>query len=200
MATVGEIVRCTLKYTSPNASEGQSVFHWIIGGLGAEDIAIVNTVRIFTEDQWADHWSALADAQSVLQDMVVQIVNLDGTVERNLADEDIAISGTQPGGVAPAAASGLLAAPTSVPTAVGRKYVPYPSDDHIDGGAFDASAIANLVLLAFEWVQILSVAGGGNLTPGVIRRTAEAFEPFLNTANLETIPAYQRRRKPGVGI
>lgn len=201
MGTLGEIIRASLSYSSPNASEGQNVFHWIITEGNIRDEIILSGLVAWATNQWHEHWQNIASISSVLESMNIQVVNTDGTILRNIGEVDLALPGLGPQDNASAAAvAALLTAPTDRPQATGKKYIPFIMDNSVDNGVIDSTALVSLALLIVEWLVVIETADVGNLTPGLLSRSLLAFEEFLGSGVVDNVPSYQRRRKPGVGI
>lgn len=199
MAIVGEIIRATLFYTSSNASVANNVFHWIVGVTTIPDADLLTLVDTWVDNDWGDHWSDTAPNTSTLTDLAVKVMNTDGTVKRDIGFTAPDIDGQDAATTDAVAVSGLIALGTGLPKQVGRKYVPFQTDQNITDGLFTAGSLAELVILLADWAAVLVDGGGGTLSPGLLSRSLEVFVGFSPAGAASSVPAYQRRRKPGVG-
>ena len=199
MAEIGEVIRLTMFYVAPAASVAENVFHFVVGTEAIEDEDILPILTSFTEDQWIPGWEQLGSVDSELDLINADVMNLDGTVNRNLGQFGINAPGLENTGVLPAANAGYLNAATSLPKARGSKYVPFVSEGTIDNGSFNASALVELALLLAVYVTTISSGGSGVLIPGILSKTLQVFEEFNQTGLIRDEPAYQRRRKLNVG-
>lgn len=200
MASANEIVRVTLHYTQPNAGDCQNVFHFQITGASPTDTDVLNTVNSWCINDWGPEWATLASASADLESFESDIVNVDGTVARNLGGMLLNISGAVAGESTSAAVSAYLLAYTVIPKARGSKYVPGMAEGNISSGAFIAPALAEMAILLAEYLLTKAIGTGGTLVPGVLSLTLGQFVPFLVAGAIDSLPAYQRRRKEGVGI
>jgi len=199
MANIGEVIRLTMFYTAPAASVAENVFHFVVAVEAIDDEDILPLMVNFTEDQWAPSWDSLASIEAELDIINADVMNLDGTVNRNLGQFGINLPGTDNSSVLPAANSGYLNAATALPKARGSKYVPFMSEGSVSAGSFDPAALVDLAFLLAIYVTTQSSGGAGVLIPGILSKTLQVFEEFNQTGLIRDEPAYQRRRKLNVG-
>ena len=197
---VGEIARGTVSYEVPGASLNQNVFYWDLSLLGQTDSAVFIEIANWITFSWANNWADSADSNVVLNNLAVDIVNTDGTVDRNLGSQTFNIPGDDMGHVLPAANSGFLQANTGIPKSRGRKFIPGGQDTDVTEGLWNTLYLAYLVALLGPYLTIIDVGGLSNLNPGVLATVLQTFLQFSGSAETTNVPAYQRRRKPGVGI
>lgn len=196
----GEILRTVLNHDMPNASIPQNVFHHIYIGPGAPDQDIVNSVNAWILTEWGDAWAELAAATVEIESFQCDVVNLDGTVARNLGGLLVNVPGGLPGSFNAAATSGYLLGYTEEPKQRGSKYAVGMSESVIDDNLFDGVALGNLALLLGIYLAPISVAGSDDLISGILSRTLLQFVQFNGNGLIDSQPAYQRRRKFGVGL
>lgn len=197
---IGDIIQLTLTYTQPSASIAQNVFHWVAGATSAPDSEVMDELEDWVNNDWGAQWAPVAGVPAVLDAGRVSIMNTNGTVDRVLGVLDFSIVGSGGSAIDVAAVSGFIRLFTNEPKQRGRKYVPFVSDANLISGLLSSGTMAQMALLLAEWIAVLTTTGGLTLTPGLLSRTLLAFEPFISTAATTNVPAYQRRRKPGVGI
>lgn len=197
--TNGDVIKMTLEYLYPGAGVAMNVFHYAYLGADLTDSVAVAALVDWVETEWAPTWVDIASTTATLANAVFEVVNVDGDILVNLGTEILDIDGTVAGEVMPAAVSAYIAANTATPGVRGSKYVPGISETMADNGVFNATALAQIAFLLLDYLDTVNVSAGNNFFP-VVRSTKLAGFPRLLTAGtLNTLPAYQRRRKQGVG-
>ena len=196
---VGEILRVVHNFNVPNASAVQNVFWYELDSNAVVDATVLTGFDTYVTDVWAEAWAVAADQNVTLETIDLDVVNLDGTVKRNIGTATIAVAGDQvTSDSTPGVVSGYLRANTALPKVNGSKYIPGFTDGLLESGLWGTTATNVLLDLLLEWLTFISI-GGGDFIPGVLRRIAGAFEPFNVSGDVTDVPAYQRRRKPNVG-
>lgn len=196
---VNSLIKLTLSYVYANASVANNVFIWSLGNLATEDVDVVDAIELWVTAFWGPAWQGIASSAAELVNGAVDVMNPDGTVAANLGIFPINLVGSDGAPVTSAAVSGYLLAQTELPKARGSKYLPGVSEGAIGNGEFTPAAIADLSAALLAYLANIQVVGAGKLFPGILSRTLGAFVPFNATGSVESIPAYQRRRKPYVG-
>lgn len=199
MTEIGEIIRATFDYSMPNASTGQNVFHWILDEAPTTDAEVFTEVARWAEFDWGEDWQKLASNGAELESVKVDVVNIDGTIQRALGLAVIGLLGIEVSGVVSAAVSAYMLLKTIAPKVRGVKYVPGLADTVVIDGELTLDAFADLAFLLIEYATTLNPVGIAELVPGVPSSSLLVFQRFLDTGIIESIPAYQRRRKPNVG-
>lgn len=196
---VGEIVRVVISYSGPAASIAQNVFYWECKVANCAEATALEEVTDWFEAEWLDNWSNLTGDQCVAFLLEMDIVNGDGTVDRNIGDSDIETTGIGSKDILPAAVAGYMQGDTERSNSTGRKFVPFLAEVNQEDGlwtsgttAFLADMLANL----FETIVINLLA---DFVPGVISRVTSSFQEYQGSGYTTNVPAYQRRRKPNVG-
>ena len=101
----------------------------------------------------------------------------------------------------PRAAAALIAAESLDPDVTGRKYLGGLTEGGYENSAWVAAVLTNLGLFAADWVaQFVGTTTGGTFTPAVWSVPLGAVQAFNGVTFINSVAAYQRRRKPGVGI
>ncbi len=199
MAVDGEIIRGTISYVQEFASAIQNVFHWEVQGGNPTDEDVVDGVEDWVLNDWHDRWQQLTSNQSTLRDIRILVVDSNGGVIRDLGTVDIGLSGLQMEQVVSSAVSAYMIGNTLNPTIRGSKYVPGLAENSVNNGALTNDALADLGILLVQYLFDIDLSPAGFLIAGVLSSKLESFEPFAGIGSIEQIPAYQRRRKPGVG-
>jgi len=201
MATASEIFRTTITYTIPNASAAQNVFWFSLANADALDSDVGDAIDGWIQGDFAPTWSNLASENCELVSHLVQCVNDDGSIKRDIGVYAVGEGGAIGGESESAAVSGFFFAPTSAPKVRGRKFIPGLSPGLIVNGALDLTGLSLLAALADLYLDTIPTLGGtgATLIPGVLSTAVNLFRYFGDTVLATDIPAYQRRRKPGVG-
>lgn len=109
--------------------------------------------------------------------------------------------GTDAADVLPRGVALLINAKSLDPDVNGKKYFGGATEVTQTDGLWTAAMIASYVGVATEWVQNFTGAvSGADFDPGIWSVKQKAFHGMSNTIIIPSIPAYQRRRKQGVGI
>lgn len=195
----GEVLRVVCRYSAPNSSEHLCVHIYEYNGAGDTDAATLIAVDNFFTAEWGPDWQASASDDYTFDEIDLDVLNVDGTVKRNVGQSAIGLAGLVAGDMSPPGSCILLTADTVKPKQRGRKYVPGLASTDLTDGLIEAARLATLVTLVLEYLDIITTGITGQLDPGVLSRTLLAFEPFLSSGALTDVPAYQRRRKPNVG-
>lgn len=199
MASPGDIFRLTVNYSVPNASIPQNVFVWALEGSGVSDTEVKDALEAFFVDDVAPAWALLGSIACEMTHAVLDVLNNDGTINRALGSFVIGQAGVATGEVTSAAVSAFLMANTAVPKIKGKKYWPGLGEGKIDSGKMSTASVTAMGYLLIFYLATVTVVTGTTLAPGVLSRSLEYFVPFAASGLVNDIPAYQRRRKPGVG-
>lgn len=196
---IGEFARMALSYTHPNGSVGQNVFYWELQSATCTDEELADAVDDWITNDWGPEWTNIGMADATIIQADLDIVNGDGTVDRNIGTESYSIAGNSSAiGLAPGVA-GFIQATTDTAKTVGKKYVPYLGVASIDDGIWISATVSVLAQLFADYISPLVPAVGAVLAAGVVSRVTETFHEFTGGGLITDIPAYQRRRKPNVG-
>lgn len=196
---VGELLRATVNYIIPNASAVQNVFYWRLDIANIPDADVLTFFDDWFTNDWGSRWADVASQNAVLSTVDLMVVNGDGTVLRSVGTAIIGLTGTVVSETTSAAVSAYLSADTALPKTRGRKYVPGVSESGVLNGLFDVATVANLILLLTEYLADFNPQGNAIFKPGVLRTAINLFQAFTGSGEVVDVPAYQRRRKPGVG-
>jgi hypothetical protein len=196
---VNEIVRGVLSYAGPAASIAQNVFFWEVQTANCTPSTLLSELGEWFEDNWLTEWAAMADSNANAFLLELDVLNGDGTVNRNIGSYDLDVDGLVAGDQMPAAVAGYMQADSERTGSRGRKFVPFISADNAADGAWGAGTLANLADLLAMLVESVTINLLSDLVPGILSRVDESFYEFIGSGYATNIPAYQRRRKPNVG-
>lgn len=109
--------------------------------------------------------------------------------------------GTDTADVLPRGVALLVNAKSTDPDVNGKKYFGGATEATQTDGLWTAAMIASYVSIATIWVQdFVGTTTGADFDPGIWSVKNLSFHGMTGTIIIPSIPAYQRRRKQGVGI
>jgi hypothetical protein len=95
----------------------------------------------------------------------------------------------------------LITCQTTDPDVQGKKYVAGLSEGHCDDGLWQSGLVSALSDAAEDWLTaFVGAVSSADWQPGVWSPTRTNFYAATGSYAVPTIPAYQRRRKRGVGV
>lgn len=199
--SAGDVLRVVAIMYWLDGNTVQNVFNAVVTGAGGpwDDADIVD--------------DALAWMNSVYSNLTSQLSqDLDGSevavYEYDPVDEDWDEVGKASWSFAPSSASGylprgvagLINAGTLDPDVQGKKYVGGLTTAAISSGLLVGATVTALGNFADDWLTAFTGSvSGADWTPGVWSVKNSNLHPFWGDYTIPTIPAYQRRRKRGVG-
>jgi hypothetical protein len=199
--TEGTVLRVVASLLFPDDVIAQNVFHLVATTVVDGDPE--NVVTDMTE--YLDAIYAHVDGQ-MQQDMASDEMKV---YEYDSVDEDFDEVGTGTFTLVPQLNTGLLPHGVAVlqnfytldPDVQGRKFWPGADEFMLNDAEWSPAAIADFVLAAVDVVtQLVAAETGNTYTPVVWSPTRGNAYAYSGVVNTPTVPAYQRRRKPGVGI
>lgn len=100
----------------------------------------------------------------------------------------------------PRGAAGLLTCQTDDPDVQGKKYLGGIVEDGITDGLFTGPLLIAMLAMAADWVlEFAGTESAATWTPGIWSPTSGVIFDCKDSVTASGIPAYQRRRKRGVG-
>lgn len=199
MATEGEIIRVVLYYTAPNASVAQTVHWYQLDGGDADDDDIMDTLQSWGQLVWGADWDDSASQDALLDYLEADVINTDGTVQRNMGFRDLNIAGTVADPISAAQIAALVTSQTAIPKVRGRKYIPFFADAQLIGGSWTAGALADIAALLADYFEPIIIAGATQLVAGVLSTVTAEFIELIQGGNVRGLPKTQRRRYANVG-
>jgi hypothetical protein len=199
MATQGEIVRVAVHYALLNSSDVVNVFWFLVNSSAASDNDVVNDLTVWLNNDWYDAWADFASDACTLVGAECDIVNTDGTVNRNLPGITVGKDGLTTSEQEASVLAGYIQGNTNTAKVRGRKFIPGIPETSIDNGLLDAEIVADLAVLLLVYLTGIDLGAGGDLIAGVLSRVLEEFVPFNDSGITTDVAAVQRRRKPNVG-
>ena len=193
----GTVLKYVAVFTLPNASTAMNVYY---AGLFSGGPVNVGTVSGHLRDH-------VEDMMGEIELYIKSTVAL-STVEVYARDQGEWVpagaaagswTGWHTGEMLPHGVAAIVEAKSDVASVSARKYIAGYTEPAQGGGAWNSSVLAHLGNYFVEWIQPWSV-GGIQYASGVWSDKEQQFIQFSGEGVLTTWCAYQRRRKPGVGI
>jgi len=101
----------------------------------------------------------------------------------------------------PSGVAALIDVYTFVSRVIGKKYIPGLQESCTTAGVWIAGVLSALADMASVWLLPFESLTGPNTlyVPGVYSTKTTSFQDFQAETRIPNVPAYQRRRKAGVG-
>lgn len=200
--TTGDILRAvaTMLWTDGNVM--QNVFNAVITGGGGpwDDDDVVTDLTAWVKDVYDELVSDVSNTVDGSQ-VIGYIYDAIDDDWDELATNNWVWNPTNATGELPRGAAALMNARTTDPDTNGKKYMGGLCEDGLTNGLWTAGVLADMVLAGGKWITpVVKAATGALFTPGVWSPTDTVFKAMGTTVIYPTMPAYQRRRKRGVGI
>lgn len=201
--STGDILKVVVSLVYPaDAGINQNVFHALVSGAGSPwaDGDIVDDALAWVADMYANLTTFLTDDVEGSQIQVYKwdTINLDWD---EVGSDPWTFSPTQTAEYLPRAVAGLVLARTVDPDVLGKKYIPAMTENHVSNGLWIAAAMSAFIAYATDWVVgFTGGTSGASWNPGIWSPTQELLFDMSGTVVANIVPAYQRRRKRGVGI
>ena len=198
----GDILRVVATLVWLDGNLNQNVFNAVVTGGGSPfaDADIVDDAVTWVGDMYAHLVTLMSDEVDGSQ---VQVYVYDS------GDDDWDEVGTDPWVYDPSSVSdqlprgvaALINANTLDPDVQGKKYIGGMVEGNIADGLWESGLVTALGLFAAEWLAgFTGGTSGATWAPGIWSPTGTNFHASNGAFITPTIPAYQRRRKRGVGI
>ena len=129
---------------------------------------------------------------------VIELFNVtDGTPEPSVGWPTLTTGGDA-GDPMPDGVAGLSIGRTGVSKVIGKKFWPYFTKTSLSSGLWVAAVVTDMAAAAAIWIAPRTAPSGVTWDPGIYSRAVALFRTFTETDSTN-LPAYQRRRKRGVG-
>lgn len=192
---LNDVIKVTVKSSMPNGSVIENVYH--LKKIGGGDLSEADAMEDIV--LWV---TSLHDQLDDLQVTTLTYDSVDAynvTQDRPVSSSSLVGGGDLAADPLPPGVAALVSCDTGVKRGVGRKYIAGISEALTTGGEFVAGALVSLGEYADKLTEVYnSGATDSDWQAGIYRKFHNQFAPFIGWA-VNAIPAYQRRRKPGVG-
>lgn len=200
--TDGTVLRVVVTNLWTDGNVVQNVFNAVVTGGGApwDPGDIVEDALSWAEDLFFNLTGGISDHMDGSQVQVYEYDSVDddwdevGSVafvwDPSNSDEQTAR------GVA-----GLINLKTTDPDVSGKKYIGGATEGSLTNGLWSSSWLSSLLSFAVDWYAgFTGTDSGATWTPGIWSVVDTVFKAAVAQVIIPAIPAYQRRRKRGVGI
>jgi hypothetical protein len=200
--TAGTILKvvCTLVHT--DTSVLQNVFNVVADGDNGpwDAVDIVDDMVDWVEDMYTNILAYISDEIDASEVTVYEYDSVDDDWDE-VGSAVPTLTFTASGGIMPRGTGLLINAKTVDPDVNGKKYLGVFTDGHWVDGAWAAGLLTNAAAFAVDWyTTFVGAAGSNQYDPVIWSPTHTVAKLMSGTIIIPTSPAYQRRRKPGVGI
>lgn len=202
---VNDILRVVLQFTMPGSTVSELVWHYLVtAGSGGADQDVIDDI-VTAADLAFDN--IVARMNNGIAGATADLFRWDSGLNRwdGLATGDATvIVATGANDMLPHGVAALVKFFTLVGRRQGRKFIPGFIETSQTGGEIVGAAVTDLVNFALDFHDDV-VSAPVTLSPGNFNVDAasplfETFAEWGGTIQIATTMAYQRRRKPGVGI
>jgi hypothetical protein len=196
------ILRVVANLAFPESVVAQNIFYAVFSndGTSADEEDVVEDLAVWIEDFYQAIVTYLVNDVS-LTGITVYVLDEAELDWDEVGDFTLSVTGTDGTDYLAHGTAALMHANTVNPDVRGSKYVGlFGEGSNLDGGLTTAAgtALSNAFL---AWVTAFTGAQtGSEFVPGVWSPTKSGFFSTNGNGFLNTFWAYQRRRKPGVGI
>lgn len=199
---IGDVIRAVVQISMPDVVEANNVWDW--ERVDAEATSPTNNavnaaiaakiVEIYGEwaPSMADVCIAVASTHYKMGFELGQWV-----VQELMGTHATGVAGTNVNEMMPHGVCGLITMPTGISKTRGRRFFPGISENEVADGTLIAAALDNLLDAGEAYLEDITVSSIYTLRPKLLDKIG-ATRTFLSVG-ANGIPAYQRRRKPGVG-
>lgn len=199
--TTGEILRIVATIIWLDGNLNQNVFNAVVTGAGGpwDDEDIVSDAITWVLAMFGNLTGSISDECDGSQ---VQVYTYDTVGEDwdEVGTTPWTFNPTNANDQLPRGVAALINAKTGDPDVQGKKYLGGLTEEAVDDGLINAGTIAVIGDFGDDWVTpFVGGTSGADWDPGVWSPTTIALYGLTGTIITPTIPAYQRRRKRGVG-
>lgn len=200
--TDGTILRVVVTLLWTDGNLVQNIFNAVVTGGGSPwtDDDIVEDAITWAEDLYGNITTFVADTIDGSQ---VQVYEYDAIDD----DWDEVGSGPfvwDPTGNTdelPRGVASLINLKTTDPDVSGKKYVGGMVEGNLSSGLWSAATVAAILAYAVDWYTgFVGSDSAATWTPGIWSVVGKVFLAAVAQVVIPSIPAYQRRRKRGVGV
>ena len=195
------VLRAVASLLMPESVIAQNIFYSLISGGGGpwDDDDVVSDIVDWIEDIYTS-WGSIGDNNVALN--TIQVYKYDSIDDDwdEVGDDTSEVDGLVAGDLLPHGVAGYTIARTLDPDVSASKYWPGITETSQTEGSWVGAALTQMLAMNVIWMEDdVGAASGADFNPGVWSVKNNAFFEFGDTHLVKGSPAYQRRRKPGVG-
>ena len=198
----GEVLRIVASLLWDHGGINQNVFNAVVtGGTPPfDDIDIVDDAEDWLDNMYANLVAQMTDNIDGNEVSVYKYDSLDDDWDE-VGSQAWTFNPTIGIEYLPMGVAGLVRLWTTDPDVQGKKYIGALTEQSVVDGLWGAGIITALLAFAADWyTPFVGAASGATFTPGIWSVVGKVFVAGIDHVATSTIPAYQRRRKRGVGI
>lgn len=194
----GDVVRCFARTLFNDNDVQGNVYHWQVDGAatGGSDADFMDGAADWLEDVHAAHQSVGAN-NITFEDLTFYNITQDRPM--GVIAWPTFTAGSSTGEVLPQGIALLVVMYTAVKRVIGKKYYGGLPQGALNDEVWESVTVSGFETAAANLLTPFTAGGTDSVIHGIYRRTLGAFVG-LQSVVVRRIPAYQRRRKPGVGI
>jgi hypothetical protein len=199
---VGDVLKVVAILSWLDGDIAQNVFNAVITGTGGpyDDGDIVADALTWVGTMYANLTSNMSDEIDGSEVRVYTYDNVDDDWDE-IGSSAWTFNPSEATDQLPRGVAGLVNARTTDPDVNGKKYLPGICEGGCTDGQFGAGQLSAHANFADDWMSSFTGGtSGASWVPGIWSPTRTNFYACSGTAIIPSIPAYQRRRKRGVGI
>lgn len=200
--TAGDILRVVVSLLWTDGNIAQNVFNAVVTGAGSpwDDDDIVDDAVSWAEDLYYNLTSWVSDEIDGSQVQVYVYDNVDDDWDE-VGTESFTWNPTDTNAQLPRGVAGLINLKTIDPDVSGKKYIAGLTEGGAVDGLWSIDIINAMISFGVDWYAgFVGTDSGADWAGGIWSPTDTVFKLAATTLIVPTIPAYQRRRKRGVGI
>lgn len=200
--TIGQVLRCVVDISLPDQVGAKNIFDYVRAdsvGSDPTDQAVLDALEVDLVDIYTEVGVMMVDLATAVSATVYQLswdagkwmaTTIVGTVP-------IGVTGEGSSEMLPHGVSGLILLGTAAARHGGRKFFPGFTEAVCEDGFWTGGTVTQLVAAAAQYVATVSIPGGYVLAPILVGN--DGVVRGYDAVGASGTPAYQRRRKPGVG-
>lgn len=200
--SVGDILQIVAVFQWLDGDVFQNVFNAEITGSGGpfDEADVVDDMLDWLDEMFANLTTRTSDECDGSECRVYVYDPVDDDWDEAGSDAWV-YNPTGTGDQLPRGVAGLVNSKTVDPDVNGKKYHGGGGESSTIDGVYQAAYLTDLAAFSVDWVvPFIGAASGATFSPGVWSPTNTAHYLMSGSVVIPTIPAYQRRRKQGVGI
>lgn len=200
--TVGDILKVVAILQWVDGDILQNVFNVVIGGAGGpyDEADVIDDMVDWMDAIYANIVARVSDELDGSEVRCYEYDPVDDDWDE-IGSDSFTFNPSDALHQMPRGVASLINAKTTDPDVNGKKYIGGITEGWFDDGLHGASILATLALVGADWVTpFAGSTSGADFVPGIWSPTRTNFYACSGTIIIPSIPAYQRRRKQGVGI
>lgn len=200
--TVGEILQIVAVLQWLDGDIMQNVYNAVVTGSGGpyDEDDVVDDMEDWMDDIYANLSGRMSDEVDGSEVRVYVYDPVDDDWDE-IGTNAWGFNPTDAGEQQPRGIAALINCKTADPDVNGKKYFGGSTESSALDGIWAAAHLTALALVGIDWVTaFVGATSGADFTPGIWSPTRTNFYQMSGQVVIPTIPAYQRRRKQGVGI